>query len=97
MIQSAREASGVATAQAFELTAQPGEYFVFQLGIWAPNTGLDDVSLMFTDFTTTTGHTIPAQKITSFNQKGRTGEESLSEKNQHQIGPSTTAMDWHGS
>ncbi|MDY0099930.1 MAG: DUF6067 family protein, partial [Bacteroidales bacterium] len=39
----------------FELTAQPGEYFVFQLGIWAPNTGHDDVSLMFTDFTTTTG------------------------------------------
>lgn len=55
----------------FELTAQPGEYFVFQLGIWAPNTGLDDVSLMFTDFTTTTGHTIPAQKITSFNQEGK--------------------------
>lgn len=53
----------------FDGTAQPGEFFVFQLGVWAGERELEDVTLEFTAFKSPAGD-IPAVACRCFNLGG---------------------------
>ena len=53
-----------------KLGARPGEYFVFQAGVWAINSDVNDVQVEFTDLTAGSGKKIEAGKITCFNKGG---------------------------
>ena len=50
--------------------AAPGEYYTFQLGLFAPYQTLDDVSLTFYDLKNERGERINKQQFTCFNQTG---------------------------
>lgn len=54
----------------FEDAAQPGEYFVFQIGVYAARQSIDDLSLVFSDLKGETGRKIPAAEFTCFNLEG---------------------------
>jgi hypothetical protein len=43
--------SGDYSVSPFVLKAHPGEYFVYQVGVWATNTGLEGVEAVFSDLT----------------------------------------------
>ena len=58
------------TKNSFALQAQPGEYFVYQIGVWAINNGLKDIKLRFSDLRTKDGKTIPSKQVTCFNAGG---------------------------
>jgi len=47
-----------------------GEYLSFQVGLWAPRTGLDHVQVAFADLHGPDGAILPASALTSFNQGG---------------------------
>jgi hypothetical protein len=54
----------------YKLSAQPGEYFVYQIGIWAFNGPIQDIKVLFSDLERADGKSIPAKKMTCFNQGG---------------------------
>jgi hypothetical protein len=54
----------------FVMTAQPGEFFVFQLGIWALQHDIDDLQIEFSDLKDTKGKIIAAARISCFNKGG---------------------------
>jgi hypothetical protein len=54
----------------FLLSAQPGEFYVYQLGLWATKTDLKDVRVIFSDLRSAAGTRIPAAKMTCFNTGG---------------------------
>ncbi|MBX2924231.1 MAG: hypothetical protein KF746_18670 [Chitinophagaceae bacterium] len=54
----------------FGMQCQPGEYFVYQVGVWAVKSELKDVKIRFSDMKTTDGKTIPSGQITCFNTGG---------------------------
>ena len=54
----------------FEMKANPGELFLFQLGVWALEKEVKDVQLMFSDLKDEGGHTIAATRMTCFNLGG---------------------------
>ena len=56
--------------QAFRLNAHPGEYFVFQVGAWAIDKDVNDLSISISDFKGSSGKQIPAEKMTCFNSEG---------------------------
>lgn len=57
--------------KAFEGSAQRNEYYVWQVGVWAPRQNVDKVRLSFSDLKDTqTGAIIPKDQITCFNQEG---------------------------
>lgn len=58
------------TRSNFELQAQPGEYFVYQVGIWAIKSELKDVKVRFSDLKSANGKTISSGKLTCFNTGG---------------------------
>ncbi|MDD4698100.1 MAG: DUF6067 family protein [Fermentimonas sp.] len=49
--------------------AQPNEYYVFQIGVWAPNSTLKEIKYSFSDLKGK-GKSIPKQNITCFNTEG---------------------------
>ncbi|MFA6702852.1 MAG: glycoside hydrolase domain-containing protein, partial [Dysgonamonadaceae bacterium] len=49
--------------------AQPNEYYVFQIGVWAPNETLEVIKYTFSDLKGK-GKSIPRQNITCFNTEG---------------------------
>jgi hypothetical protein len=51
------------------LNARPGEYFVFQIGVWARKY-MDDLQVVFSDFKSTTNKTILAGQFTCFTTGG---------------------------
>jgi hypothetical protein len=54
----------------FRMNARPGEFFVFQTGIWALNSDLTDLQVEFTDLSAAGGKKIPVEKLTCFNKGG---------------------------
>jgi hypothetical protein len=54
----------------FVMDARPGEFFVFQIGIWALKNNLQDLHIDLTDFKAKDGLSIPADKMTCFNLGG---------------------------
>lgn len=52
------------------LHTQPGEYFVFQEGIWAIRQELENVQVRFSGFKNEEGEVIPAKQLTCFNTGG---------------------------
>lgn len=58
------------TVKPYLLHAQPGEYFVFQTGVWAVQHELKNLQVNFSDFKSKTGKIIPAKKMTCFNAGG---------------------------
>ena len=53
-----------------KLNARPGEYFVFQAGVWAIKSDVTDIQVGFTDLTAGGQKKIEAAKITCFNKGG---------------------------
>ena len=56
--------------QNFEMNAQPGEFFVYQLGIWALRQDLAGVQVKFSDLKDKNGWSIPSGKMTCINKGG---------------------------
>jgi hypothetical protein len=54
----------------FVMDASPGEFFVFQLGVWALKNKLEDLRIEFTNFKAEGGFSIPTEKMTCFNLGG---------------------------
>ncbi len=54
----------------FDLSAQPGELLVFQLGVWAPDKEVNDVQILFSNLKDESGHKIAASQMTCFNTSG---------------------------
>ena len=54
----------------FELSARPGEFFIFQIGLWALDQEAKDVQIECTDLAAKNGITIAASRITCFNKEG---------------------------
>jgi hypothetical protein len=54
----------------FEMEARPGEFFVFQIGLWAVGKEIKDVQIKWSDLKNGQGMSIPASRITCFNKGG---------------------------
>ena len=55
----------------FVLAAQPGEFYVYQVGVWGLKSDLDDIAVEFSDLTNGSGdQIIPASVMTCFNTGG---------------------------
>ncbi len=54
----------------FVLTAQPGEFFVYQVGVWAIKNDLQNLQVNFTDLKAKNGKAIPGSAMTCFNKGG---------------------------
>ena len=54
----------------FNGQAQPGEFYVFQVGLFAARQSVSDIRIDFTDLRGASGRTIPAENIRCFNQGG---------------------------
>ncbi|AOW11406.1 hypothetical protein EM308_14125 [Flavobacterium gilvum] len=54
----------------FSMTARPGEFYVYQLGVWALKTDINDVQIEFTDLKDKSGKVVLAKKMTCFNKGG---------------------------
>ena len=54
----------------FSLQARPGEYFVFQVGLWALSHDLKDVKVEFSDFKGRIGREVISTRFTCFNLGG---------------------------
>jgi len=54
----------------FRGKAQRGEYYVFQIGVYAARQAVEDLSLEFTDLKPETGQAIPASAFDCFNVSG---------------------------
>src|SRR6185503_16496515 len=52
------------------LNAQPGEYFVFQLGVWATGKDLQNIQVHFSNLKNNNDKIIVSQKLTCFNTGG---------------------------
>lgn len=58
------------TIKPYVFHAQPGEYFVFQVGAWAIDKDIKNVQVRFADLKNEDGKIITSQKITCFNAGG---------------------------
>ncbi len=58
------------TGSEFILNANPGEYFVFQLGVWALNNDLENIEVEYTDLKGSAKKMIPVSSVTCFNKGG---------------------------
>ncbi|CAG5072715.1 hypothetical protein DYBT9623_04276 [Dyadobacter sp. CECT 9623] len=54
----------------FELKARPGEYFVYQVGVWASSGDIQDLEIKFSDLKSKDGKTIPSKQVSCFNAGG---------------------------
>ena len=54
----------------FNLTARPGEYYVYQVGFWALRSDISDISVEFSDLRSKDGKIVSAGKMTCFNKGG---------------------------
>jgi hypothetical protein len=54
----------------FNLTAQPGEYYVYQIGFWALRSDVSDISVVFSDLKNKDRKIIPVGRMTCFNKGG---------------------------
>src|SRR6185312_4595347 len=58
------------TIKPYVFHAQPGEYFVFQVGAWALDKDIKNVGVRFADLKSEDGKIITSKKITCFNAGG---------------------------
>lgn len=66
----------------FNGNSDKGEYYVFQLGVWAARSGVEKLRVDFSELTNaTTGEQIPASSFTCFNTEGTDVTGSSFEKN----------------
>jgi hypothetical protein len=56
--------------EGFVVNAQPGEYIVFQVGVWALRNTLEDLEVRFSDLAGKNGQTIASEQMTCFNKGG---------------------------
>jgi hypothetical protein len=54
----------------FQITAQPGEFFTYQLGVWALKKNVQDVQIEFSNLKDEKGLIISSDKMTCFNKTG---------------------------
>jgi len=54
----------------FSVTAQPGEYYVYQLAVWAMKKDVRNVQIKFSDLKDEGGHIIDTSRMTCFNTGG---------------------------
>jgi len=54
----------------FSMTAQPDEYYVYQLGVWAMRKDLQNMQIKFSDFKDERGRIIDTTRMTCFNKGG---------------------------
>lgn len=54
----------------FVMSAQPGEFYVFQVGVWALKSELEDVQVEFSDLKGKNGKIVSAARISCFNKGG---------------------------
>ena len=54
----------------FNITSQPGEYYVYQVGLWSLNSDIIDIGIEFSDLKSKDGKIISAGKMTCFNKGG---------------------------
>jgi hypothetical protein len=67
-LRTDRLTAGLRTeGQEFRGEAQPGEYYPFQIGVWAARKGIRSLELEFSDLQNEQGKVIPAQEIICFN------------------------------
>ncbi len=59
---------------AFTDVAQPGEYYTYQIGVWAFKEPVNDINVLFSDLKREDGKSIPAGKMTCFNEGGINGQ-----------------------
>jgi len=57
-------------SEKFKMNANPGEYYVFQLGVWALKSNIDDLQIEFSDLKSRNGKTISSACMTCFNKGG---------------------------
>ena len=65
-----RKIKEVLNKKEFSLSAQPGEFYVFQLGLWALETDVEDVKIEFSDLKERNGKIIESSRMTCFNKGG---------------------------
>lgn len=58
------------TNDTFEGTARRGEYYAFQVGVWAPAIPLDDLQVRFSDFRMGTASVLSGSEFTCLNTEG---------------------------
>ncbi|HRO45902.1 glycoside hydrolase domain-containing protein [Agriterribacter sp.] len=61
---------GVVSGNAYTLKANPGEFFVFQLGIWALRNNASNIKVEFSLFASTNRQQISSSRMTCFNTGG---------------------------
>jgi hypothetical protein len=54
----------------FGMAAQPGELYVYQLGVWALNSNVKDIQVEYSDLKDNNGHAITTGKMNCFNKGG---------------------------
>lgn len=54
----------------FPMTAQPGEFYAYQLGVWALKKDVQNVQIEFSDLRDERGRSIAATRMTCFNKGG---------------------------
>ena len=54
----------------FSMMAQPGEFYVYQLGVWALHANVNDIHVKFSDLRDKKGKSVVAGKMTCFNKGG---------------------------
>ncbi len=65
-----RKIQDAAYTKPFSMTAQPGEFYVYQLGVWALKADVKDVRVEFSDLRGEKGYSINNSKMTCFNKEG---------------------------
>ena len=58
------------STQEFKLEAQPDEYFVYQIGVWALSKDLENIEIKLADFESDDGKKLSRQLMTCFNKEG---------------------------
>ena len=58
----------------FLVDAQPGEYLVYQVGIWALKNTIEDLEVRLSDLTSNNGVSIVSEHMTCFNKGGISGK-----------------------
>jgi hypothetical protein len=54
----------------FTMSAKPGEFYVYQLGVWALRNNIKDIHIEFSDLRDKNGQTVKSSKMTCFNEGG---------------------------
>lgn len=58
------------TRNPLELKARPGEYFVYQIGVWAGSSAIQNLEIKVSDFKRNDGKLIPSRQMSCFNAGG---------------------------